>query len=318
MTGNEIIRWGLELPRRSPLFRHLFRKDPGKFDNSSQAERLAALNYDPALGWHLASSCASEGETLPPYICRSALLRANAFLLDPDHPDYRVAMAQSLALPEAAAARDLLWALLASEDLSLEAVAEIYQCELDLVRLVDQLFWNLRDRRKEPGYVAQILFRHTRFPGKADRKHEQMQAGLRLIRLGYEKGSRAVLQAAGALALIDENVTPEVLAAEITRTILSRSAIAFDMGLETKLQGQALQLVLQATKQQAMQPADEDRRRGLAGMSLSMAISESFERMMRPELERRLAMQRGIEIGEAHAWNDVANMNGSAPQNQIP
>jgi hypothetical protein len=64
----------------------------------------------------------------------------------------------------------------------------------------------------------------------------------------------------------------EMLATQITRTILSRSAIAFEMGLETRLQEQALQLVLQAAKQQARRSVDEDRRRGLAGMSLSCTI----------------------------------------------
>jgi hypothetical protein len=298
MTGDETQRLGLELRKDSPYFRRAFRNDPGKFANSSLAERLAAVSYNPSLGWDLASAYAQEGLPLPSFVCHSALLRANSFLLYPDHPDYRIAQAHSLQMPETTTARDLFCALLSCPDLTLDEIATLYHCDLDLVRLVDQLFWNLRDRRGEPGYIVQILYRHTRFPGEADREIEEAQAGLRLIRLGYERGSLAVLQAAGPSALGDQSVTPEMLANHIARTILSRSAIAFDMGLETKLQEQALQLVLQVTKQQAMHPADEDRRRGLAGMSLSCAINDSFMRIMRPDLERRLALQMGLEVEE--------------------
>jgi len=296
MTGEEIKELGLGLPKDSPYFRRAFRNDPGKSSNSILAERLAAVSFNPSLGWDLATEYADEGLALPSFVCRSALLRANAFLLCPDHPDYRIAVAHSLDLPDTTAARDLLWALLACEDLTLEGVAAHYQCDLDLVRLVDQLFWNVRDRRKESGYIAQILYKKTRFPSEADRKQEEAQAGLRLIRLGYEKGSLAVLQAAGPSTLVEENVTPEMLAAQITRTILSRSKIALEMGLETRVQAQALQLVLQAAKQQVRRSDDEDRRRGLAGMSLSCSVNESFMRIMRPDLERRLALQMGLEV----------------------
>ena len=52
-----------------------------------------------------------------------------------------------------------------------------------------------------------------------------------------------------------------------------QKAMDSDMGLETHVQEQALQLVLQAGKQRASGPADEDRRRGLLGMSLSRSIN---------------------------------------------
>ena len=91
MTGEEIKELGLGLPKDSPYFRRAFRNDPGKSSNSNLAERLAAVSFNPSLGWHLASAYADEGLALPSFVCRSALLRANAFLLCPDHPDYRIA-----------------------------------------------------------------------------------------------------------------------------------------------------------------------------------------------------------------------------------
>src|SRR5689334_18971650 len=98
MTGEEIEQLGFELPKNSPYFRRAFQNDPGKFADSSAAERLAAVNYNPSLGWDLAKAYADEGLPLPSFVCRSALLRANAFMLSPGHPDLRIAVAGSLHL----------------------------------------------------------------------------------------------------------------------------------------------------------------------------------------------------------------------------
>jgi hypothetical protein len=62
--------------------------------------------------------------------------------------------------------------------------------------------------------------------------------------------------------------------------------------------------VLNSIKMGGEQQKDDDSRRGLAGMSLSMSVNESFMRLMTPDLVRQLAVQNGIETEEASKPNE--------------
>ena len=124
-------------------------------------ERLHVGLFDPAFGWHLSRSHASEGMTLPaqdwPQDWPPEIRRAHRHLLDRDEEDDNLALAQALHLPQNLAERDLMWALLICQDASFEMIADVFNYEVDVVRLVDTLFWNFRDRKHEPLYVAQVL-----------------------------------------------------------------------------------------------------------------------------------------------------------------
>src|SRR5437773_1007760 len=100
MKSDAIRQLVLKLPPESPYFRVAFRHEPEKQRNSSLGERFAVAQGDPSFLWNFASSYASAGQPLPSFVCNSAALRANSFLLFANHPDYRVAIAQSLNLPQ--------------------------------------------------------------------------------------------------------------------------------------------------------------------------------------------------------------------------
>jgi hypothetical protein len=84
---------------------------------------------------------------------------------------------------------------------------EVWGARPALGGLYGELLWNFKDRSLEPMYVAQLLFRHTRYPDATTRKQEAADSGLRLARLGYEKGAEAVLQAAGVAAFQENRNT---------------------------------------------------------------------------------------------------------------
>ena len=91
MKTDAIRRLVLRLPPESPYFPVAFRHEPEQQKHSSLAERLAVALSDPSFLWNLAASYAAAGQPLPSFVCNSAALRANCFLLVPNHPDYRVA-----------------------------------------------------------------------------------------------------------------------------------------------------------------------------------------------------------------------------------
>jgi hypothetical protein len=77
--------------------------------------------------------------------------------------------------------------------------------------------------------------------------------------------------------------------------------------------------VLNSSKNSGERQKDDDSRRGLAGMSMGMSINESFMRIMRPDLQSRLAAQLGIETEEANKPVDTpaAARNRSGPAGQL-
>ena len=155
ITVRQALYFGTPLNHRSPV-----PGEPWKWP-LSLPERLHVGLFDPAFGWHLSRSHASEGMTLPaqdwPQDWPPEIRRAHRHLLDRDEEDDNLALAQALHLPQNLAERDLMWALLICQDASFEMIADVFNYEVDVVRLVDTLFWNFRDRKHEPLYVAQVL-----------------------------------------------------------------------------------------------------------------------------------------------------------------
>jgi len=277
----------LRLPADSPYFQ------PEKFRKSSLAERLAVALNDPSFLWNLASCYAAAGLPLPAFVCNPAALRANCYLLFPEHPDHSVADALALNLPPMRASRDLFRAALCCRDATPEEIAKRFQVKLDVVRLFSELHWNFRDRAEEPLYVAQLFFKKTRFPDAADKQQEAADPGLRLMRLGYEKGLEAVLQAAGPSPFAIERVIGDA-ARRIRDSLLSRAAIGLDMELISAKDNpalvQALKLMLlESTPQGA--GLDDDDKRGFGAMCLSRDLMGEFMKMTQPDVERQLALQ---------------------------
>jgi hypothetical protein len=203
MKVSEIRRLVHQLPPNCPYFRRAFPDDPAKLRNSTRTDRLAIILNDVAFGWNLGSSYAEAGLDTPRFITQTAVVRANGWLRHPECTDFNVTEAQALNMPDSKAQRDLLRALLCCRDVSLQEIAAACEIDPDVLGLFDQLFWNFRDRAGESLFVAQLLYKHTRFPGQADRTDEVADSGLRLCRLGYEKGMATVLRAAGPHPLDD-------------------------------------------------------------------------------------------------------------------
>lgn len=300
MKEPEIRLLAEQLPPDCPYFRQAFRHNPAKLRNSTLATRQAAALNDVALGWNLASSYAEAGLDTPPFITQTAVVRANCKLLYPDCKDAAVTNAEVFNTPEFKPRRNLLQALLCCPGTSVQDIAGQCHIDPDVLSLFEQLFWNVRDRLEEKLYINQLLYKNTRFPGPGVRDQEQADPGLRLCRLGYEKGITAVLHAAGVLRLEDGQGDTRRLYEDLEQKLLLQASLGVAQGLVSPAGNpclpSAMKLQLAKMRQKPEEELDEDARRGLAGMSLSMAVTESFMRLVKPDLDRRLALQRDMEI----------------------
>jgi hypothetical protein len=252
----------------------------------SLAECLAMADSDPSFLWNLSVSDALAGRSLPSFVCSSAALRANCFYLYPEHPDTAIAVVASLGLPRVKPRRNLLRALSCCLDISFEGIAQECGLEVDEVRLFNELCLNFRDRVGDKLYVAQLLYPETRFGLEA------VDMGLQLCRLGYERGYSAVLQAAGPDRLEESPTQAAEGAGGIADALVARSRLAFYMGLRGKESNPELELARQLkllTVVESRRSTDD-----LTAMSMGRAINESCMRIMKPDIDRRLAAQLGL------------------------
>ncbi len=124
-----------------------------------------------------------------------------------------------------------------------------------------------------------------------------------MMQIGRDYGWREVARWAGILPIVDDDRSTDSQIEELEHLIAGNGLmLARGSYLDRpNAAGVMHARSLIARRQEKEVQKDNDARRGLAGMSMSRAINESFMAIMRPEMEQRLAVQRGVEMEEASA-----------------
>ena len=200
MTGPESQRIVRQLPSDDPYFRLAFRSQPDKLVSSSLAQRIDLALSDPAFGWHLAESHATRGLPLPTVNLPSAVLRAHAFLLDPRRSDVNVGLALELNSPENQDERDIIRAVLLCRDLTMEELAKRCGKDLEVLALFEALFWNCRNRSKEPIYRAQLC-QQAGFRRATGGEQDSNNLAQELLTIAYNSGSTELVLATAHVAV---------------------------------------------------------------------------------------------------------------------
>lgn len=141
MTREQVETFARMLPTASPYFGLAFGAKPSE-DPLSDWERIDRALIDPSFVWNVAASYA--GLPLPNLDWPAAVVRAHRYLSNPTLRDDNLVFAQTLNLPENGAQRGLMRALLLCEDGTDELIADLFQCDAEVVTLYSELFWNVR------------------------------------------------------------------------------------------------------------------------------------------------------------------------------
>ena len=151
--------------------------------------RLAIALNDPKFGWNFVRALKVDGRRFPALVTHPQLLQANAYL-DGNDDDM---MVQALALchPSRTTEQNILKGLLISENVTLTGIAKFMKIPLEVVRIVDQLMFNVRDRSDDPGYLAALLF-----PDGIELNRRCDSEELRLLRAGAVYGAEEVIRLA--------------------------------------------------------------------------------------------------------------------------
>lgn len=187
-------------PRRSPF-------QPAR---QQPAERFALALRDPAFGASFVGAFIEKRRWLPTSVREWPLLQlflTRAFKVT----EPLMLEVESFRTETRRQERDILDALLLTEDTSLAGIAEILNTREEVIEAYEVLFWNVRDRRHEKAYLNSLLNPAGWQAAIRDAKPNAEGDRLRLLQAGAMEGADAVLELAGfnAKMNMDASVDPQ-------------------------------------------------------------------------------------------------------------
>jgi hypothetical protein len=264
-------------------------------------DKLAWAENEPGFYWNIALYYFERRRPMPPALCRHVAFRAYLYLKN----DGRIAdrdLTLAYARQQRRIQRDLLRGFILTKA-TLEQIASWLRLRVQVVWLFSELFWNVRHRLEDDLFMADLLF--------LDRFGEQ-DDGLALMQIAYTEGALAFARAARLVHVAPSSESTPELYDRLERSIL----LDANAGADRRLYGaklnaagnQALSLLL-ARKNHAQQEIDEDMRRGLGGMSVSRSVNDAVEKIFKPDVDRRVALQLGQVTDQAReqAKKDAQN-----------
>jgi hypothetical protein len=200
--------------------------------------------FDPRFGANVAFSHAAAGLSLPDLDWPAAVRRAHEHWTNPNQADDNLVLAESLNLPENGGQCAVVHALLACEDGTDELIADWFQCDAEVGTLSNDLFWNVRERRGEPFYLAHLL-EGNHPAGLTLQARSQALFGRELLSRAIRTGKAQVVLAAADILRPSANAVPtEALIEQILLELLSLAATGLAKGRSGPQANPALALVL--------------------------------------------------------------------------
>ena len=273
------------LPDDNPYFERFLPQNARHGKPLLLGDKLALIGNDPAFEWNLACCYFEARQPMPVGLCRHVAFRAYVYLKNRGRIG-DTDLARAYAVQQRPRQRDL-WRAFLVTGASFDQVAAFLEERVQVIRLFSQLFWNVGRWLKDGTYMTDLLRLNT---------VEPVDPALALMRFGYAEGA---LRLARTVGLAQGASSPESMAEQydrLERRIVSRANVGMDYGLDGPKANPTLrgaQALLLARKKLVEQEQDEDMRRGLGGMSLSVSVNEEVQKIFQGDVDRRVALQFG-------------------------
>ncbi len=229
MKASEIQELTLVLRADEPYFVKLTAHGSTRH-SPSLAERLQATMSNYQLGWDIARCFAEAKLPLPDFPWPTPVLRAYRFCSEARYCDETLSRAYELQQPEWWQERDLVRALLLSKDSTDQSIAEAVNFPPEVIADFEALWWNVRDRRGELLYRAQL---------RAGKHSEQARKLMRVACL-TNNSDLILIAAERPTALSDKR-----LAQLIERLLVIEAGLGQELGFMSKKENPALALLEQ-------------------------------------------------------------------------
>ena len=276
----------------------------------SAADRGAIALADPKFGWNFVKSFMEDGREFPSTVVNPLLLQANSHLREPDDDEMEQAM--MLTHPVNTRMRHVLQGLLISEDVTLRTIGTWMGIPLKVVRLFDQLFFNVRDRRDEPGYIVQLL---NPDGIRLDRGSDDEE--LLLLRAGVLSRAKGVIGLA-RIGLEESEKSIEELCRESGREIALRAATVArhgsDQDMDSNSVTAAMRLFLAPKRPDRDKSGFDDDQHGLGSISPHYAVMETLKQICQPGVEKMIKTASEPSVEGAKPARDPLWFKGGTPK----
>ena len=196
MDFETVYRLSGLIPESSPYF-SLYEEDTNNTSTNSEVNRFALCYKDLSFGWHFIKSYSDLQYDLPcEVIDEHNLVRAYNF----ERYDNRdIPLAQAIAIETSLPTniKNTITSLFFSEGITIQAVAEITNFDEDTIRVYEELFFNVLDRKHEALFIAGLVYPETRAEELNPRYLQNVSNETLLRRVAYNNGTESTLALAG-------------------------------------------------------------------------------------------------------------------------
>ena len=250
--------------------------------------RLAIALNDPKFGWNFVRALKVDGRRFPALVTHPQLLQANAYLNGSDDD----AMVQALALchPSRTTEQNILKGLLISPDVTLASIAKFMKIPLEVVRIIDQLMFNARDRRDDPGYLAALLY-----PDGIEVNRRCDSEELRLLRAGAVYGAEEVIRLARIKPYGRANAIERLYESTETGLLLAAESIIRHGGeeeIDSPTVAATMKLLVAAKRNQADEPRRNVEGDALTEIAEEHPVSEWLQTYAQPGMDQMIEVSQ--------------------------
>jgi hypothetical protein len=260
-------------------------------DKIQQHKVAFLLNYsDLQLGWNSARMFAQAHAKLPCYLTADDLWVWRAYLANCNPNKYfdpHIAEALALLDESMRFERHLVQAFLWCEDASTKDIAERTGLKEDTIIAYEKLFYNVRDRVADHGFLAKVVYPQGRLEELYDDYLANATFGDLLRRTGYNCGKDYVSFMAGLRSKLIQDMAGADMAVRLERVIMANGYILASSGMINQrhnAQGlRTAQSMITAAKAGGTESQEQS---GFDDVHVSIALRGEMARIGRSDLQK--------------------------------
>lgn len=182
MTFERIQQLIALLPDNSSYFREVLAYSP----QLTAVNKFLCAYKDLAFGYHIVQAYVKDNVILSPYIDEQIIYDAYMFERFGEYNE-DIIHAISFTHPSNKNMEDALKAAIISSH-SFEDISRIYGLPVGMIKAYEQLFFNVRDRKNEALFIANLVYPHTKFVELNENYLKEEDKGRLLMRSAYNNG----------------------------------------------------------------------------------------------------------------------------------
>jgi len=257
-------------------------RGPGRFLPGNYA--IENCVGDPRFGWNFVGAFIQSRQPFPPQVLNPELRRTFSHLHYRE-ADEAVQTAIAWDFPRNSQ-RYALNALLLCPDIALPEIAQLFGLSAEEVRVYEQLFYNVRDRLSDAGYIAKLVFPLGRSPVTKDNLLRE-DPGQPFLRAAFNHGKTEVLHMAGLIRPQSDGMPVDKLAEEFERGLLAQGVMALRHGHGSSPELKNAKDLLLA-RMKVVQPEQAVPDKGLEALSISHGILETLQGIQADDIKKRI------------------------------